>query len=100
MGNLNRIVHSPLNLPIAPGQPVTRPVASVADTSSEFRDATKQRPSTYVYRGELLEAVANERLYRLKYNLPVNLQQQHAVNAYHQVAHDQQSAGRILDGFI
>ena len=79
---------------------MTRPVASVADTSSEFRDATRQRPSTCVYRGELLEAVANERHYRPKFNLPANLQQQRAVNACHKVAHDQQNVGRILDGLI
>ena len=97
---MNTIVPSPLNLPIIPDQPVTRPVASVADTSSEFGDATRQQQSTYVYRGELLEAVAHERRYRPKTNLPANLQQQRAIDAYHKVAHDPKNAGRILDGFI
>jgi len=79
---------------------VTRPLAPVADLSSEFRDASRQQPSTHVYRGELLEAVSNERRYRPEYNLPTNPQQLRAVNAYHKVAHEQQNVGRILDGFI
>ena len=97
---MNTIVPSPLNLPVYPDQPVTRPVASVAGSSSEFGDASQQRPSTYIYRGELLEAVSDDRRYRPTYNLPTNLLQQRAVNAYHKVAHEQQNVGSILDGFI
>ena len=97
---MNTIVPSPLNLPIVPDQPITRPVASVAGTSSEFREASKQQPSTYVYRGELLEAVSNERRYRPIYNLPIHPQQQRAINAYQQIARQQQNLGQILDGFI
>ena len=97
---MNTIVPSFLNVPVYADQPVTRPVASVAGSSSEFRDASQQRPSTYVYRGEILEAVGDDRRYRPAYNLPTNPLQQRAVNAYHKVANQQQNPGRILDGFI
>ncbi len=83
---MNTIVSSPLNLPIYPDQPATRPVAPVSASSREFGDASKQQSSTYIHRGELLEAVANERRYRPRYNLPINLQQQRAVVAYNKVA--------------
>ena len=96
---MNTIAPSPLSLPIYPDQPTTRPVAPVVASSSEFGDASQKSP-TYVYRGELLEAVADDRRYRPIYNLPLNPLQQRAVNAYNNVAHEQQTMGRILDGFI
>ena len=54
---MNYIVTSkPAQLPVYQDRPITRPVAVVAGSAGEFRDASKQAPSSYVYRGELLEA--------------------------------------------
>jgi hypothetical protein len=75
-------------------------VAVVADTASEFRDASKQAPSTYVYRGELLEAVAYHQHYRPRYNQQIDPQNQRAIDSYKSVASMPTLVGQILDGFI
>lgn len=92
---------SPLNLPTYQEPSSTRPVAPVTNSSAEFGNRGQQQASTYVYRGEVVEAVANERRYRPRFNLPQNLLQQRAILAYQANAREQNpSSGRILDGFI
>lgn len=91
---------NPTQLPIYPDRPETRPVASISDSASEFRDASKQPPSTYVYRGELLEAVANDRRYRPQLNLQIDPDNRRAIDTYQRVASDPPLMGRLVDGFI
>ncbi len=94
------ITAKPMQLPIYPDRPETRPVSPVADSASEFSDASKQSPSTYVYRGELLEAVANDRRYRPQLNLQIDPDNRRAIDTYQRVASDPPLMGRLLDGFI
>ena len=94
------ITAKPTQLPIYPDWPETRPVASVSDSASEFRDASNQPPSTYVYRGELLEAVANDRRYRPQLNLQIDPDNRRAIDTYQRVASDPPLMGRLVDGFI
>ena len=89
-----------MQLPIYPDRPETRPVSPVADSASEFSDTSKQSPSTYVYRGELLEAVANDRRYRPQLNLQIDPDNRRAIDTYQRVASDPPLMGRLLDGFI
>jgi len=98
---VNYIVTSnPAQLPVYQDRPVTRPVAVVADSANEFRDASKQAPSTYVYRGELLEAVAYHPLYRPRFNQQIDPENRHAIDSYQSVASSPTRVGQILDGFI
>ncbi len=98
---MNYIVTSkPAQLPVYQDRPVTRSVAAVADSDGEFRDASKQAPSTYVYRGELLEAVAYHQHYRPRYNQQIDPQYRHAIDSYQSVASTPTLVGQILDGFI
>ncbi len=89
-----------MQLPIYPDRPETRPVSPVADSAREFRDASKQPSATYVYRGELLEAVANDRRYRPQLNLQIDPNNRRAIDTYQRVASDPPMVGRLLDGFI
>jgi hypothetical protein len=75
-------------------------VAVVADSAGEFRDASKQPPYAYVYRGELLETVANDKRYRPQLNLQVDPQNRRAIESYQRVASEPPLVGQILDGFI
>ena len=81
-------------------RPVTMPVTSVADGASEFRDASKQHPSTYVYRGEVVEALSNDKRYRPQPNLQVKPENQRAIATYQKVLNDPPLTGQLLDGFI
>ena len=94
------ITAKPVQLAINPDRPVTRPVSSVTDYAGEFRDASKQPSPSYVYRGELLEGVGNDRRYRPQPNLQVDPQNRRAIDTYQQVASDPPLLGRVLDGFI
>ena len=97
---MNYIVTArPMYLPISADRAVTRPITAVADAASDFRDASQQQPSGYVYRGELLET-ANERAYRPQYNLQISPENRRAITTYQQVAAEPAIVGRILDGFI
>lgn len=89
-----------MQLPIVADPPQTRPVSRVADSAGEFSDAGKKSPPTYVYRGELLEAVANDRRYRPQLNLQIDPDNRRAIDAYQSVASDPPLTGRLLDGFI
>jgi len=75
-------------------------VSVVANSAGEFRDASKQASSSYVYRGELLEAVANDKRYRPQFNQLINPENQHAIDSYRRVADEPPLVGQILDGFI
>ena len=94
------ITAKPMQLPIYPAPPVTLPVTSVADNVSEFRDASKRQSAKYVYRGELLEAVANDKRYRPQLNLQVDPENRRAIDTYQRVASEPPLMGRLLDGFI
>ena len=89
-----------MHFPIILDRPVTQPVAEVADNASQFRDASKRQPSTYVYRGELLEGLANDKRYRPQSNLQVAPQNRRAIDTYQNVANMRAVVGRVLDGFV
>ena len=88
-----------MNLPISADRPITQPVTAVSASTSDSRDASQQRPSGYVYRGELLETVS-DRSYRPQYNLQISPENRRAINSYQRVATEETVVGRILDGFI
>jgi hypothetical protein len=94
------VTAKPTQLPIYPERPQTRPVASVSGSASEFSDASKQPPSTYVYRGEVLESLSHDRRYRPQPNLQVNPENRNAIESYQRVAVDPMPKGLILDGFV
>ena len=93
------ITAKPVHLPISLDQPVTRPVTEVSGGAPGFRDATRQQPSPYVYRGEVLETLT-DKAYRPKYNLQISPENRRAINSYQMVADEQPIIGRILDGFV
>ena len=86
--------------PIFADKPATRPAVSISDAATEFGDPNKQNPSTYVYRGEILKAVAHDRRYRPQFNLQINPENSQAIESYRKVSIEQESIGQILDGFI
>jgi hypothetical protein len=94
------ITANPAQLPIVSGRPLTQPVTSVTGIDSEFRDASKRQPSTHVYRGELLSAVANDKRYRPQLNQQIDPANRHAIESYQQVVSEPSLQGQILDGFI
>jgi hypothetical protein len=98
---VNYIIPSkPAQLPLYQDKPATRPVAVVADSATDFRDASKQPPHAYVYRGELLEGVANDKRYRPGFNQQIDPQNRRAIESYQRVAAEPPLMGQILDGFI
>ena len=90
----------PAQLPLYQDRPATRSVAVVADGAGEFRDASKQPPYAYVYRGELLEGVTSDKRYRPQINQQIDPQNRHAIDSYQRVASEPPLVGQILDGFI
>ena len=98
---MNYIIPSkPAQLPVYQDRPATRSVAVVADSAGEFRDASKQSPYAFIYRGELLEAVASDKRYRPQLNLQIDPQNRRAIESYQRVASEPPLVGQILDGFI
>ena len=94
------VTAKPTQLPIYPDRPLTRPANPVAGSDSEFPDASKQPPSTYVYRGEVLDSLSHDRRYRPQPNLQVNPKNRNAIESYQRVAVDPMPKGMILDGFV
>jgi len=98
---VNYIIPSkPAQIPLYQDRPPTRPVAVVADSAADFRDASKQPPYAYVYRGELLESVASDKRYRPQFNQQIDPQNRRAIESYQRVASEPPLVGQILDGFI
>jgi len=98
---VNYIIPSkPAQLPLYQDRPPTRPVAVVADSATDFRDATRQPHYAYVYRGELLEGVTSDKRYRPGFNQQIDPQNRRAIDAYQRVASEPPLTGQILDGFI
>lgn len=91
---------NPVPLPINPDRRVNLPIDPVADGSGRFRDANQQQPSTHVYRGEVVEAIANDKRYRPQLNLQVRPENQHAIDTYRKVQSEPPLVGQLLDGFI
>ena len=96
----NVITAKPVHLPVYQDRPVPRPVEAIAGGDGELRDTSQQTSSTYVYRGELLEAVANHPHYRPRSNQQVDPQYRHAIDSYQRVASTPTRLGQILDGTI
>ena len=88
-----------MHLPISLDWPLPRPVTPVADSSESFRENRQQQPSSYVYRGELLETVS-DKAYRPQPNLQISPENRRAINAYQRIADEPLQLGRILDGYI
>jgi hypothetical protein len=98
---VNYIIPSkPAQLPVYQDRPATRSVAVVADSAGEFRDASKQSPYAFIYRGELLEGVASDKRYRPGFNQQIDPQNRRAIESYQRVAAEPPLVGQILDGFI
>jgi len=98
---VNYIIPSkPAQVPIYQDRPSTRSVAVVEDNAGEFRDASKQAPYAYIYRGELLDSVAGDKRYRPQVNLQIDPQNRRAIESYQRVAAEPPLVGQILDGFI
>ena len=91
---------NPVQLTIYPDRSVTRPVTPVAEQSGQGQNAARRQASTYVYRGELLEAAAGDREFRPANDLQVAPQNRRAIQAYLAVSTAPAVRGRILDGFI
>ncbi|MCP4981544.1 MAG: hypothetical protein GY935_13735 [Gammaproteobacteria bacterium] len=94
------ITAKPTQLPIYPERPLARPVASASHSAGEFHDASKRAPSTYVYRGEVLDSITNDTRYRPRLNLQIDPANRRAIESYNRVATDPVRMGQILDGFI
>lgn len=90
----------PAYLPIQLIQPATRPVAPVANNETGLRDASQRSPSSYVYRGDLLDEVPGERRYHPGFNLQISPQNQRAIATYQLVDVELPALGLILDGFV
>ena len=88
-----------MQLPTSLEHGVTRPVTAIADNPAAFRDPRQQQPSSFVYRGELLET-AGEREYRPQPNIQISPENRRAIDSYRNVAEEPQQLGRILDGYI
>ncbi len=86
-------------LPVSPDRPPIQPVAPIAKSATAHRDADYPSPSSFVFRGELLET-DNDRSYDPRHNLQVSPQNRRAIDAYHQVADEAPRPGRILNGYI
>ena len=91
---------SPVILPLTPERPVNTPIAPVGEGGSEFRDASKKHPSTYVYCGEVVEAVSNDRRYHPQLNLQTTPKTERAIQTYQKVLRDPPLVGQLVDGFI
>ena len=87
-----------MQFPISLDRSVTPPVTPIADSTGGSRD-TRQQPSGYVYRGELLETVS-DKAYRPAFNLQISPENRRAINSYQEVANQAPAVGRILDGYI
>ena len=98
---MNYIIPSkPAQLPLYQDRPPTLPVVAVADSAADSRGAGKQPRYAYIYRGELLEAVANDKRYRPQLNLQIDPDNRRAIDTYQSVASDPPLMGRLVDGFI
>ena len=98
---MNNVINtSPAQLPIYQDRPANRAVAPVASGDGEFPDARKNSPSTYVYRGELLETFADNRRYNPRFNQQIDPQHRNAIDTYQRVASIPTRIGQILDGYI
>lgn len=91
---------NPAPLTVSLDRPAISPVTSVADGANEFRDASKQNPSTYVHRGEVIEAIANDKRYRPQPNPQIGSQNQRAIATYQKVLSDPPLIGLLVDGYI
>ena len=97
---MNYIVTAkPMHLPISLDQAATRPITPIADLAGANREARQPPSSTFVYRGELLEAAA-ERAYRPAYNLQISPENRRAISSYQKIAEEPPVLGKILDGFV
>ena len=91
---------SPVILPLTTERAVNMPAAPVGDGASEFRDASKKHPSTYVFRGEVIEPMTNDRRYHPQLNLQTTPQTERAIKTYQSVLREPPLVGQLLDGFI
>ena len=91
---------SPVILPLTSERQINAPIAPVGEGASQFRDASKKHPSTYVYRGEIVESLVNDRRYNPQLNLQTTPKTQRAIETYQKVLKEPPLVGQILDGFI
>ena len=94
------ITAPPANLPVVTAQSPPQRVNPVAGGEERFRDAAQQRPSAYIYRGELLDSLPPERRYQPQPNLQIDPQNRRAISTYRSVANDSPRVGQLLDGLI
>ena len=87
-------MHLPITLDTTPARPV-EPVAHTPATG----DGRRRAPSEFVFRGELLDEVA-DRGYRPAPNLEISASNRRAIATYRMVESDPAPVGRLLDGYI
>ncbi len=88
-------------LPANSAQPLNAAVVAVDGNASQFSDASKQhRPITYVYRGELIDGLSNDKRYRPSPHLIVDPANLRAIASYQKVVNDPPLTGQLLDGYI
>lgn len=96
---MNYIVTAkPIHYPTSLDRSATRPVTPVGDDAASLSVA-RQRPSGHIYRGELLETVA-DKTYKPQYNLQISPENRRAINTYHKIVNQAPLVGRFLDGYI
>ena len=97
---IHNLAINPVILPLTPERPVNMPIAPVGEGAGEFRDASKKHPSNYVYRGEIVENLVNDRRYNPQLNLQTTPQTERAIQTYQKVLNEPPLVGQLLDGFI
>ena len=59
-----------------------------------------KQASTYVYRGEILDNIAEDRRYRPHYNQQIDPQNRRAIDSYQRVSTQTTAPGKILDFYL
>ena len=76
-----------------------------ADAKHDFIDSqrTRQDSSEYVFRGEILESVENNRPYKPEYNQQIDPQNRQAISNYQVTSisrTETESLGQLIDRFV
>lgn len=76
-----------------------------ADADNDFADSrrTRQESTEYVFRGEILESVENDKRYKPQFNQQIDPQNREAISNYQTTSvarTEAESLGRVIDRFI
>ena len=75
-----------------------------ADAANDFTDSrrTRQESTEYVFRGEVLESVENDKRYKPQFNQQIDPQNRDAISNYQTTSVERtetESLGRVIDRF-